>query len=99
MLLHILPLSLTNIIAALLFYDFCYGDKFVETVEDGIDEACKSSAHSSLEEIAAAGYNILEMTRDLHSTEGEDLYESAKYTTEYEDKFSAAGKNINYVKF
>lgn len=53
----------------------------------------------SLEEIAAAGYNILEMTRDLHSTEGEDLYESAKYTTEYEDKFSAAGKNINYVKF
>ena len=53
MLLHILPLSLTNIIAALLFYDFCYGDKFVETVEDGIDEACKSLAHSSLEEIAA----------------------------------------------
>ena len=53
----------------------------------------------SLEEIAAAGYNILEMTRDLHSTESEDSYESAKYTTEYEDKFSAAGKNINYVKF
>ena len=53
----------------------------------------------SLEEIAAAGYNILEMTRDLHSPESEDLYESAKYTTEYEDKFSSTGKNINYVKF
>lgn len=53
----------------------------------------------SLEEIAAAGYNILEMTRELHSPESEKLYESARYTTEYEDKFSAAGKNINYVKF
>lgn len=53
----------------------------------------------SLEEIAAAGYDIIEMTRDLHSPESEKLYESARYTTEYEDKFSAAGKNINYVKF
>lgn len=53
----------------------------------------------SLEEIEAAGYGIIEMTRDLHSPESEELYESAKYTTEYEDKFSAAGKNINYVKF
>ena len=53
----------------------------------------------SLEEIAAAGYDIIEMTRDIHSPENEKLYESARYTTEYEDKFSAAGKNINYVKF
>ena len=53
----------------------------------------------SLEEIAAAGYDIIEMTRDLHSPKSEKLYESARYTTEYEDKFSAAGKNINYVKF
>ena len=53
----------------------------------------------SLEEIAAAGYDIIEMTRDLHNPENEKLYESARYTTEYEDKFSAAGKNINYVKF
>ena len=53
----------------------------------------------SLEEIAAAGYDIIEMTRDLHSPGNEKLYESARYTTEYEDKFSAAGKNINYVKF
>ena len=52
-----------------------------------------------MEEIAAAGYDIIEMTRDLHSPESEKLYESARYTTEYEDKFSAAGKNINYVKF
>ena len=53
----------------------------------------------SLEEIAAAGYDIIEMARGLHSRENERLYESARYTTEYEDKFSAAGKNINYVKF
>ena len=53
----------------------------------------------TLEEIEAAGCSIVEMTRDLHSPESEKLYESARYTTEYEDKFSAAGKNINYVKF
>ena len=53
----------------------------------------------SLEEIREAGFEILEITRDLHSPESEDLYESAKYTTEYEYKFAAVGKNINYVKF
>ncbi|MBQ4649692.1 MAG: tRNA (guanosine(46)-N7)-methyltransferase TrmB [Firmicutes bacterium] len=52
----------------------------------------------TLEEIEQAGFEILEMTRDLHSPENEDIYESARFTTEYEDKFSAAGKNINYVK-
>lgn len=53
----------------------------------------------SLEEIREAGYEIMEMTRDLHSPESEAIYESARYTTEYEDKFRATGKNINYVKF
>lgn len=53
----------------------------------------------TLEEIEAAGCSIVEMTRDLHSPESEKLYESARYTTEYEEKFSAAGKNINYIKF
>ena len=53
----------------------------------------------TLEEISEAGFSIIEMTRDLHSPEGKVLYESAQYTTEYEDKFSSAGKNINYVKF
>ena len=53
----------------------------------------------TLEEIALLeekGLKMAEMTRDLH---GEDCsYESRLVTTEYEDKFSAAGKNINYVK-
>jgi len=51
----------------------------------------------TLEEIGA-GFGIIEMTRDLHSPENEGLYETAKFTTEYEDKFSGMGKNINYVK-
>ncbi|MFR4797472.1 MAG: tRNA (guanine(46)-N(7))-methyltransferase TrmB, partial [Lentihominibacter sp.] len=48
----------------------------------------------TLEEIDAAGYEIAEQTRDLHSSE----YPSKDITTEYEDKFSGRGKNINYVK-
>jgi len=49
----------------------------------------------TLEEIVEAGLVILENTTDLHSSN----YASKEMTTEYEDKFSAAGKNINYVKF
>lgn len=49
----------------------------------------------SLEEITAAGYEITEQTTNLH----ESPYESRHTTTEYEDKFKTAGKNINYVKF
>ena len=49
----------------------------------------------TIEELNAVGYEILEVTRDLHSTD----YESVKFTTEYEDKFSGNGKSINYVKF
>ena len=49
----------------------------------------------SIEEIEMMGYEILEKTRDLHASE----FESANFTTEYEDKFSESGKNINYVKF
>jgi hypothetical protein len=51
-----------------------------------------------LEEIAECA-DVLrteEMTRDLHAADC--TYESKKITTEYEDKFSASGKNINYVK-
>ncbi len=51
----------------------------------------------SVEEIAAQGYEILEMTRDLHGPVSE--FESKKYITEYEAKFLSSGKNINYVKF
>ena len=53
----------------------------------------------TLEEIALLeekGLKMAEMTRDLHGADC--TYESRLVTTEYEDKFSAAGKNINYVK-
>lgn len=49
---------------------------------------------SALEEIEAVGLEITEQTRDLHDSE----YESRLTTTEYEDRFRAKGKNINYVK-
>lgn len=49
---------------------------------------------SALEEIKATGYEITEQTRDLHNSE----YESRFTTTEYEDRFKARGKSINYVK-
>ena len=51
----------------------------------------------SLEEIADLGYEVLEMTRDLHNDPAN--YESKEFPTEYEERFSAKGKNINYVKF
>ena len=48
----------------------------------------------TLEEIAACGWKPEELSRDLH---GSDL--KARLTTsEYERKFSEAGKNINYVR-
>ena len=49
----------------------------------------------SMGEIRESGYEILEYTKDLHNSE----YESKYMTTEYEDRFSSRGKNINYVKF
>lgn len=49
---------------------------------------------SALEEIEATGFPIAEQTRDLHNSE----YESRLTTTEYEERFKARGKNINYVK-
>lgn len=48
----------------------------------------------TMEEIQDYGFQILEMTRDLHQSD----YESKNITTEYEDKFRKGGKNINYVK-
>ncbi len=50
----------------------------------------------TLEEIAACGWEPVELTRDLH---GEGCgYEARLITTEYERKFRDAGKTINYVK-
>lgn len=48
----------------------------------------------TLEEIERVGFEIKEQTRDLHSSQ----YSAKEITTEYENKFRAAGKNINYVK-
>lgn len=49
----------------------------------------------TLEEIEAAGLEILEFTRDLHGSS----FESKNFTTEYEERFRSVGKNINYVRF
>lgn len=48
----------------------------------------------TLEQIQAAELETLELSRDLHASEFADT----NITTEYEDKFAAGGKNINYVK-
>ena len=52
----------------------------------------------TLEEIEGAGpmLRITEMTRDLHDPDCP--YAAKEITTEYEDKFAAKGKNINYVR-
>lgn len=47
----------------------------------------------TLGEIGRLGFEIKEMTIDLHHSE----YRAKDITTEYEDKFHNAGKNINYV--
>lgn len=48
----------------------------------------------TLEEIKACGWEPVELTRDLHSS---DL-EARLTMTEYETRFHKAGKKINYVK-
>jgi tRNA (guanine-N(7)-)-methyltransferase len=48
----------------------------------------------ALNEFETNDMKILVQTRDLHSTE----LPSKNVTTEYEDKFRAAGKNINYCR-
>lgn len=48
----------------------------------------------TMEEIERLGFEIKEMSRDLHNS---DLA-AKEFTTEYEEKFHGAGKNINYVK-
>ena len=70
-------------------------DGFIEfkTDNDGLFEF-------SLEEIAACAYEIVEMSRDLHGeAQGKYGKESRHFMTEYEEKFSGQGKNINFVRF
>ena len=53
----------------------------------------------TLEEIEAAGYEIVEMTRDLHRGQVCKYAEkSKKFMTEYEEKFSRQGNNIHFVR-
>ena len=49
----------------------------------------------TIDEIRNAGFSIWEMTIDLAAS----TFESKLFTTEYEERFGSAGKNINYVKF
>lgn len=54
----------------------------------------------TLEEIEACGYEMIEMSRDLHgAVQGEHGEKSRRFMTEYEEKFSGQGKNINFVRF
>ncbi|MDD6190461.1 MAG: tRNA (guanosine(46)-N7)-methyltransferase TrmB [Firmicutes bacterium] len=57
-------------------------DSLFEFTIEQIEEKCRETLE------------IIELTRDLHGSE----YESRFTMTEYEEKFSGKGKNINYVK-
>ena len=59
----------------------------VKTDNDGLFEF-------SVEEAEDLGYNITEKTTDLHNSE----YAAENIMTEYEEKFSMRGKNINYLR-
>ena len=82
---------------------FTYGDtllRYRQILKPGGFVAFKTDNEElfafTLEEIQRLGLHIEEMSRDLH---GPDCtLASRKFTTEYEDKFSGKGKNINYVK-
>lgn len=54
----------------------------------------------TLEEIEACGSEMIEMSRDLHGeAQGVHGEKSRCFMTEYEEKFSGQGKNINFVRF
>ena len=54
----------------------------------------------TLEEIEACGYEMIEMSRDLHGeAQGVHGEKSRCFMTEYEEKFSGQGKNMNFVRF
>jgi len=49
----------------------------------------------TLDEIRQTGFDVLEQTDDLHHSR----FSAKDITSEYEDKFREAGKNIYYVRF
>ncbi len=67
-------------------------------LRDGGDLAIKTDNDAlfdfTLEELAEAGWTVLEQTRDLHASP----YAEGNVMTEYEMAFSEKGKNINYVR-
>lgn len=71
---------------------------YFEVIKDGGFVEFKSDNDGlfefTLEEIEEGGFEMVEMTRDLHASQ----FESRLTTTEYEEKFKSKGKNINYVK-
>ena len=69
-------------------------DGFVEFKTD--NEGLFEFTLEEIQLLAEKGLEMAEMTRDLHGPDCQ--LESRQVTTEYEDKFRAAGKNINYVK-
>ena len=82
---------------------FTYGDtllKYKKILKPGGFVAFKTDNEElfefSLTEIDRLNLTIEEMSRDLHSPDC--MLEARRFTTEYEDKFSGKGKNINYVK-
>ena len=58
------------------------------------DETSLYPIISAIVLIERLGFEIKEMSRDLHNS---DLA-AKEFTTEYEEKFHGLGKNINYVK-
>ena len=69
-------------------------DGFVEFKTD--NEGLFEFTLEEIQLLAEKGLEMAEMTRNLHGPDSQ--LESRQVTTEYEDKFRAAGKNINYVK-
>ncbi len=54
----------------------------------------------TIEELEACGYEMIEMSRDLHGeAQGVHGEKSRCFMTEYEEKFSGQGKNINFARF
>ena len=72
--------------------------RYARVLRDGGDLAIKTDNDAlfdfTLEELAEAGWTVLEQTRDLHASP----YAEGNVMTEYEMAFSEKGKNINYVR-
>lgn len=62
------------------------GDIFMKTDNRGLFEF-------SLEEFQSHGYDLSEITYDLHASEFENAF-----TTEYEDRFTALGQPIHHLR-